>query len=326
MKFLLTILLILCLFAAKSQTIPIYGDTIKILSRRDNAELILLNSTRAVKGFLYNDGTGKTSFHHGAIKINDSLWLIGADTLKLKANAGGITTQANSDWNATSGVAQILNKPAIPAQVNLIAGTGISITGTYPNKTITASTPNFQTVLDAGSSLNKSNNIFMPPVTNFGFIAGAGSSSANFLIGAPPIAGDGYVTADASTAVDNGSLGVGTAIAITNELADKAGAYLLGSKIDNSQHSTILSRSNGAIELFSSSNQFKFNTLTYAFPTTNAAGILTNNGSGALTWASTGGTVVSGVVVTGTGGTNKYLQTVIAGTTYYILLSTSLPL
>lgn len=45
--------------------------------------------------------------------------------------------QVNSDWNAVSGLAQILNKPTIPAQYNPTAGTGIAITGTFPNQTIT---------------------------------------------------------------------------------------------------------------------------------------------------------------------------------------------
>lgn len=45
------------------------------------------------------------------------------------------TAQVNSDWNAASGVAQILNKPTIPAQLNATAGSNMSITGTYPDLT-----------------------------------------------------------------------------------------------------------------------------------------------------------------------------------------------
>lgn len=46
--------------------------------------------------------------------------------------------QVNSDWNATSGVAQVLNKPTIPAQFNPVAGTNVTLSGAYPNITISA--------------------------------------------------------------------------------------------------------------------------------------------------------------------------------------------
>lgn len=49
-----------------------------------------------------------------------------------------VTSQVNSDWDATSGVAQILNKPTIPAQLNAAAGANMTITGTYPNLTFAA--------------------------------------------------------------------------------------------------------------------------------------------------------------------------------------------
>jgi hypothetical protein len=53
-------------------------------------------------------------------------------------NKPTITPQVNSDWNAVSGTALILNKPAIPAQVNLAAGPNMTVTGTYPNLTLSS--------------------------------------------------------------------------------------------------------------------------------------------------------------------------------------------
>lgn len=50
------------------------------------------------------------------------------------------SAQVNSDWNSISGVSQILNKPAIPAQVNITGGKNTKITGTYPNINIADST------------------------------------------------------------------------------------------------------------------------------------------------------------------------------------------
>lgn len=50
-------------------------------------------------------------------------------------NAGNVSASVLSvDYNT-----QVTNKPTIPQQVNLIAGTNITITGTYPNLTISAS-------------------------------------------------------------------------------------------------------------------------------------------------------------------------------------------
>lgn len=97
------------LFAQKS-TLLLQGDSVKV-TNCDSAELIIENHTQAVSGFLFNTGNGRTIFKRGAIKINDSMYIIGGDTLKIKTPPGyvfstGLTNNANTiTANLSTGIA-----------------------------------------------------------------------------------------------------------------------------------------------------------------------------------------------------------------------------
>ena len=83
-KSLLTLLLLLASILSYSQFIhKIKADSVLITNDSCNAELNLENSTKNVNGFLYNKGKGRTEFRRGLVKINDSLYIIGSDTLNI---------------------------------------------------------------------------------------------------------------------------------------------------------------------------------------------------------------------------------------------------
>lgn len=58
----------------------IKADSVKI-TNCDSAELIIENHTQAVPGFLFNTGNGRTVFKKAVMQLDDSTYVIGADTL-----------------------------------------------------------------------------------------------------------------------------------------------------------------------------------------------------------------------------------------------------
>ncbi|MEP6728597.1 MAG: tail fiber domain-containing protein [Bacteroidota bacterium] len=73
------------LFAQK-KIYQIKADSVRIFSNCDTAELILENRTRSVlNGVLTNKGDGVTEFRKAMIKLNDSIYIIGGDTMNINA-------------------------------------------------------------------------------------------------------------------------------------------------------------------------------------------------------------------------------------------------
>ncbi|MES1250018.1 MAG: hypothetical protein ABUL46_05005, partial [Chitinophaga rupis] len=79
----------------------IKADSVKI-TNCDSSELIIENHTQAVPGFLFNTGNGRTVFKHGLIKLNDSLYLSGADTLNLNQGLAALL-KANNGLSVSGG-------------------------------------------------------------------------------------------------------------------------------------------------------------------------------------------------------------------------------
>jgi hypothetical protein len=72
--------------SAQKYTYSIKADSVK-LTGCDSNELIIENHTQNVQGFLFNNGNGRTSFKRGAQKLNDTSYLVGADTIKWRENS-----------------------------------------------------------------------------------------------------------------------------------------------------------------------------------------------------------------------------------------------
>lgn len=115
-KLFLCVLLLACLNLTAQTPPKIYtiaADSV-LLSYCDSTELIIENHSQNVPGFLFNTGRGRTIFRRGAQKLNDSTYLIGADTLKIASNAW---VQGGNAFGAT-GVLGTLDSNALDLYTN----------------------------------------------------------------------------------------------------------------------------------------------------------------------------------------------------------------
>jgi len=89
---------------AQVQT-QLIGDSIYIHNNNSTGELILQNSTDSVNGFLFNKGAGRTEFRHALVKIDDSTYLVGIDTLHIDSNPNG--SPALNAWNISGNLGMV---------------------------------------------------------------------------------------------------------------------------------------------------------------------------------------------------------------------------
>lgn len=91
MLLLLIIVFIASAACGQKKTYQIKADSVRIFSNCDTAELILENRTRTIlNGVLTNKGNGVTEFRKIMIKLNDSMYAIGGDTLYALARSKNI--------------------------------------------------------------------------------------------------------------------------------------------------------------------------------------------------------------------------------------------
>jgi hypothetical protein len=96
------------LFAQYVYTIK--ADSVKI-TNCDSAELILENHTQNVPGFLFNTGNGRTAFKHAAVRLNDSSYLVGADTVVVPVFRNSAWVQGGNAFGAIGALGTLDNHP-----------------------------------------------------------------------------------------------------------------------------------------------------------------------------------------------------------------------
>ena len=116
----LAILLLVSVSGLAQIQTNIIGDSVKIKSNTGTGELILENSTKNVNGFLYNKGNGRTEFRKALIKVNDSIYLVGTDTLNLNtyASGKGWKTTGNAGTNPVSNFVGTLDSNGFVVRTN----------------------------------------------------------------------------------------------------------------------------------------------------------------------------------------------------------------
>jgi hypothetical protein len=110
-------------FAQPKFTYKIKADSVLITNDSCEAELIVENHTKNVtNGFLVNRWNGRTEFRKALVKVNDSLYLIGGDSLKLSGLSGNYIANQNASQQTAnyyiSGTGSLMGGISVGAQFN----------------------------------------------------------------------------------------------------------------------------------------------------------------------------------------------------------------
>lgn len=98
----ITLLLVIVFSLARTHAQFVHvikADSVLITNDSCTAELNLENSTKNIKGFLYNKGNGRTEFRK-FVKLNDTTFIMGGDTLII-GGSGASRNFANADLTLT---------------------------------------------------------------------------------------------------------------------------------------------------------------------------------------------------------------------------------
>jgi hypothetical protein len=127
-------ILFVCMNAQSQFVYKIKADSVKITNDSCTAELILENSTKAVNGFLYNYGNGRTQFRKALQKLTDTSYVIGGDTLFFRDHGTGYILNRTSSAQAGAGFwvtanSRIDARLLVNAPTNIPAGYSMIVEG-----------------------------------------------------------------------------------------------------------------------------------------------------------------------------------------------------
>ena len=145
---------------------------------------------------------------------------------------GKFNTPTGTTLQYLRGDGSVATFPVIPAQYNPTAGTGISITGTYPNQTITNTAPDQLVALTAGSGIGVAGTYPNFTISNSDPTSGVTLSSAG---GTESLVNDGTGPSLATKGLTAGTgislSGAATAVTVTNSAPDQVVAIAAGTGI-----------------------------------------------------------------------------------------------
>jgi hypothetical protein len=270
--------------------------TLKLIDGASNGQILKWNGSTWALASDDVGGGGVPTLNPGNLLIGDGTsnsqtGVSGDLTMSSPANfqiaANAVTTSeiapgtiTDSDINASAGVAVTKLAPGTAGQVLQTVGT----------------TPTWTTLATGATDLNGLSDAIVSSATGGQILVndGAGQFQNRTLTGAVAVNTTG-VTSLANSSVSGGTGGVITDLSITN--ADiSATAAIAGTKIAPNFGAQAVSTT-GSI----SAGSVNVNGQTYTWPGSQAAGVLTNNGTGTLTWAPAGGVGTVTSVATGTG-------------------------
>ncbi len=237
---------------------------------------------------LIGDGTSnsQTGVSGDLTMTSPANFQIAANAVTTAEIAAG--TIVDSDINASAGVAVTKLAPGTAGQVLQTVGT----------------TPTWTTLATGATDLNGLSDAIVSSPTGGQILIndGAGQFQNRTLSGAVSVNTTG-VTSLANSSVSGGTAGIITDLSITN--ADiSATAAIAGTKIAPNFGAQAISTT-GSV----TASSVNVNGQTYTWPASQAIGVLTNNGTGTLSWSPAGGIGTVTSVATGTGLTGGPITT-----------------
>jgi len=210
-KFLIIFSSLWLVYSSFGQTkIQVKSDTVKIA----NGELTINNATKTVQGFLYNTGNGITSFKRGAIELNDSTYLIGADTLHIHQSGNLLSNSLTTGHLLVGGNSNVATDVAVTGDISINStgvtaigsnkvtdgmlrqSAGLSVVGRSANSTgntadITGTDGQVLRVAGTTLGFGTLNN---SSLTNSSFTVATGTSGTDFNVSGSPVSLGGTIT------------------------------------------------------------------------------------------------------------------------------------